>query len=762
MPFRLEHLFIGAFWVAALASSVIAQMPFRPGEKVEVKRGRDWVSATVIKIDRSYGVQVRFSDLMDGMNGSYRFDRVRRPYEADAIYGGRVWRMAEGDHSTVAALLKVSKDDVTLRTEAMKEVTVKIEKLSTKDQNFLKRLNQQSQGLIEVQEKETRAVPFSNDGTVVVASDSSANVPLEADPIREALELAEGGTAFESANIWDRIGAIIPLGGTDQWLLASLESSKHDNPLPTRLMWVSIRKKRMSRMHLLPAQSQLKDYHEGSKMALMLEPGGSQTMLSVWKSLPSDSRPTPIISWNLSNGTRRTRDAGNWARFSSRKQVIARQSDMRITAYDLKDRKVLWVTDQARGNSSTPLLSPQRRYLFVPDADRVRVLDPESGNELTHYSLNNSALALAIADNGKDLLVVMSNKMVAIDITQPDSIREVDLGFLKPGASVTVKWLDGDVVCLSTTADEMLLFSIDRGIPLWRYQFDSSAVSGSLSDDRVRRVVDSHLLFAASVRERKPGHSTARGFGVGAVKLPGPKASGFVKYLKRDELVIFDGTEPVRIEIKAESGTPNIDESVIRANLIRQAQANGWTISDDATHALSAVIELGEPTPVRYQVPMNEQERLRERENVENRLRDQLRPPRAHDPVAGWNIRPNNFPSSSVGPSTDFDIPDSVVGSMIGNVITKTTSVRPTVSAITFLYGPEQIPVWGWGIVSTPPMLRFKSDEQALKFLHADRPADIRFFERINVPDTIVDPGFRDGLGLSRITPTGLEVQSSQ
>lgn len=184
------------------------------------------------------------------------------------------------------------------------------------DRAYLKRLLKTKVGKAAVGSHRADTATFDMSEAVEVEPSANSVTSLEGDLMRSSLALGEGGSAFEVGNSYDKIGAIIPLGGSDQWLLASLESgwSREESKLPTRLMWVSIKKSKMTQMHPLSPGVQLKDYYAPMKLALTYDSQVTKPILSLWKSEPGDTRAKLMLSWYGSQHPKGTRDE-SWARF---------------------------------------------------------------------------------------------------------------------------------------------------------------------------------------------------------------------------------------------------------------------------------------------------------------------------------------------------------------------------------------------------------------------------------------------------------------
>lgn len=754
-------------------------LKFRQGEEVEVHYLGKWRAGRVLSTDPRRGVYCQYTFVSSGERW-FAVKDVRRSYEQGAISRARLWQDSEGKFSVVAALMAADETTATLQTEELKTIKVPVERLSSGDRAFLKWIARENRGLTGVgaHRSEVETFDFSAAVDVDVAASQAGSPAIAADPIRSSLQVAEGGTAFEVGNTYDQIGAIIPLGGPDQWLLASLENKKpsEHEKLPTRLMWISIKKSKLTRMHPLPPGLQLKDYHAPSKLALTYDPHSDKPILSLWKTQPGVRQAEAVLSWYGSEHASKTNDGRgdeSWARFASDRLVIFRDRSRNLTAWDFRDKKAVWTTLQETAQAPTPELSPGRRYLLIPEATSLRVMDPLAGRELASFPLDGEIKSLAMADDGRHVLLLLDSTLVAVDLTGATQRRVIDVGFMDLPPSTTVKWLDQDVVCLSTTNAEMLLFSLDRGIPLWRYEFDTTASYRSIGDDRVRRTVDSHLVYAASAERRiekglKRGQ-IQRGIGVGAVKLPGEDASGYVKYLKRDELIVFDRGETIRIEVDAIQ-----DEDAIRQALTEQVAANGWRLDETSSHVLAATLQRGPAQTVQYRFGASS---LGPPAGFGP---PRISPPTMTPPTPRFGpsgIRPQFGPrgpgsrSSRIpgfgpgrsGPS--FGPPrtgPSFGGTQAAPSSTiKSATVQPFLSTIELRIDGK--PAWRARSSSgVPPMIQLRQGESLQEKIAETQQPNIGFFSATDVPESIINPAFRTGLGTSVITNRGLVKKQAE
>ena len=730
-----------------------ADLPYSKGEQVEVWYYSRWLPGTVQSVVAG-GLACEYEYYGRKKTGQFSPNQLRRLCEKDALSRARIFKANEGDFSVAAAVLQLEESIVHLRTTKDKTIEVPIEKLSVSDRAFLKRLKKNIGGVMPSSHRK-KILKFDDTSAIEVAavSDSgSQSTALEPDPMRRSLELAEGGAAFSVGNSSDQIEAIIPLGGKDQWLLASMVGED----LPTRLMWVSI-KKSSSKMQKLPKGLQLKDYYAPMKLALTYD--ANDSVLSLWKTDPSVDVATNAISWysddipssevNSSDvkneetskstrvtSTRRTRSTSDdsWARFASDRIVISRDDKRNLTGWDFRDRKAVWRTVQESSRAPAPELTPGNRYLLIPELNRLRITNPSTGQTVATIPVEGEILSLAVADDGRNALMLLDSQLVGVDLTDVSNPRPVDVGFMNLPSTTTVRYLNEDVVCISTSDREMLLFSLERGIPLWRYEFNSSATTRNAHDDRVRRVIDNHLVYAAGAYGKSKRVSKIPGIGIGAVELPGGEAQGFVKYLKRDELIVFGEGKTIKLEIDA------IElEDEIRQAMEQRIQKNGWTLDDNSPHSLVATLVQGPAQQVEYRPAFG-----------------RSRPPIPRfGPQFGPQLGPQFGPQ--FGPRANRSTASSSNASPPPSGPIQRATIRPYLSSIVLKINDQPAWVAGSRSGSVPPFLSLSPGETLQGRLDDYQKPSARFFKAAKVPKTIINPEFRTGLGTSLVTNQGLK-----
>jgi hypothetical protein len=775
----MRYVHLSLAFVLLLPTFLLADIPFRIGEDIEVYARSKWSAGRVVEINRNRGIYCEYTSVFGTRQDWFKLESVRREYEKDALSRGRLWKDTEGKFSVVAAALRVNDDSVVLRTDKNQTLNVKLEKLSTVDRAYLKRLLKAKGGNTAVGSHRSETATFDVSDAIEIEPSANPVGSLEGDPLRSSLTLGEGGSAFEVGNLFDKIGAIIPLGGSDQWLLASLESSwsREESKLPTRLMWVSIKKAKMKRMHPLTPGVQLKDYYAPMKLALTYDSQVTKPILSLWKSEPGETKAKLMLSWYGSQNSKGSRDE-SWARFINDRIVVFRDSKRNLIAWDFRSRKAVWTTVQESAQAPSPQLTPGRRYLLIPESKSIRVVDPTAGQELARIPLDGEVKSLSVADDGYRVAALLDNVIVGLDLTRLDDVKRVDVGSLSLPSTTTVQWLENDVICLSTTDKEMLLFSMDRGIPLWRYEIDAGASYRSIGDDRVRRTMGGHLVYAASVTTTQNGR-TQRGIGVGAVRLPGEDAAGYVKYLKRKELVVFDRGETVKIKVESSE-----DPDGIRQAMMDQAEANGWEVNESSKNVLLAKLEKGPAQQVQYR--FGSSVRLPSSSirppgfPQTGRPPSGFRPPTGFGPPSGFgpssrfgpsgvrpptgtqrssSFGPSGFGPSGFGPSGLSSWPFGSSQATPPRI--ESATVQPLISTIELSINGQ--PAWrARSSRGVPPFIRLGEGETLQQKVNESQTPDIGFFASQDIPEAIVNPVFREGLGTSVITNRGLKKKETK
>ncbi|MGN6133683.1 MAG: SHD1 domain-containing protein, partial [Aureliella sp.] len=602
---------LATLWSVAVgaAGTALGLERYELEEEVEVYYLGKWMPAKVRDCNKKGEVLGEFTFANRLRHEIFTPEKVRHLYESGAMTRGRLWSDATGQFKVKAALLKIAGGRVDLRTEQSKELSVPIDKLSSKDQTFIKQF-QQKAGLAAlpvpsmptITEFDTQnATNISGTGRTTTRWEKldSQNIRLQlaADPVRRGLELSQAGVGFPQASDQEKLSSLIALGGPDNWMLASIGENASR---PTRLMWVALAKESVKKIQMLPAGEMLIDYHAASRQMLTyskrkLEEGSREEhpVLTVWQADPSTEEPKAVVSWNA----RLPSDnawymSAPWARFASSSLIVQRSDGRRILAWDVVGRRLAWTTPQDSFSPPRPALTAGCRYLLLPEESGLRIIDTATGAQVAHVPMNGCSGVAAHAD-GRLIAAANERQILLIDLTGEQATRSVVPRSVGSHDKMNFSWVRDDLLCFDQGIRGYVLFSLGLELPIWTYTFDTGAYwSFDRGSDRQRSIVDDHLVYAATftLKDKK-------GLAVGAVALPGEKAEAAIAAVRREDFYAVGPGSKFRLEVVAMDHS-----SEIRRALEKAIADNGWVYDESATNVLKAEYKRGEPREVRYEL----------------------------------------------------------------------------------------------------------------------------------------------------------------
>lgn len=697
-------------WLEGLSGGGAARAAerYELDEAVEVYFLNSWVPAKVRDYNKKGEVLGEFTFANRLKHEIFTPEKVRHLYESGAMTRGRLWCDATGQIKVKAALIKIAGGRVELRTEDSKDVSVAIDKLSSKDQTFIKQFQQKAglaalpvPGLPTIVEFDTGgAANIPGPGRTTTRHDGKANdeslrLQLAADPIRKGLELNQAGVGFPQASPNEKLSSLIALGGADNWMLASIGE---DASRPTRLMWVALAKESVKKIQMLPAGELLIDYHAASRQMLTYskrklaeDSSDEHPVLTVWQADPGTEEPQAIVSWNARlPGDKAWYMAAPWARFASASMVIQRSDDHRILAWDVSGKRLAWTTPQDSFSHPSPSLSAGCKYLLLPEEPGLRIIEAASGAQVAQVPMNGCAGAAAHAD-GRWIAAANENKILILDLTGQEATRTVVPRSVGAHTIMNFSWVGDDLLCFDRGVSGYVLFSIDLALPIWTYTFDGGAYwAQDRGSNRQRSIVDDHLVYAATFDVKGQ-----KGLAVGAVKLPGEKAEAAIASLHRDDFLAVRAGSKFRVEVLAMDHS-----SEIRQALEKEIAANGWVYDESATNVLKAEYKRGEPREVKYEL--------------------------------------------FAARTADRQV--------------QSATIVPYVATLKLMIGDAE--AWQTMAISGPPYSVAMKDMSALQSeVDRNNTPNWSFFQTVEIPSEHIDPKKRDGVGKTSVTNRGLVEQ---
>jgi hypothetical protein len=666
------------------------------GDSIEVHFLGEWRPAVVLATSKRGEVQAEYEFGASSQRRVFKPNEVRYEWESGAIARGRIWSDTTGSFRQKAALVSINEDDsVTIRKPDLTELKIPLKSLSAGDQKYVRTIKKEAGPKAvagpqpaPLEEFEGALGSFS----VSFSGNASDQTALSLDPTPAYLKLKQGGTGFATEDFFDKLGAVLPLGGPDSWVLAAIENGTPGGALPSRILWVSLAKQKVEGRQLLPPGEVILDYHPPTRRLLTFntveaEGAGSwgKATLSLWEASPTDKdQPAkPIVRWNADPGEHRWHDP--WARIIDGNVVVQRMTKQEYVGWDTSAKKAIYKIPQESFFAPAAVLSGGRKFLFLPEDKGVRTFEAATGKAVSNFPAKNGASGVALSEDGQRLAVLEDYELAVWDVTNPQSGPErYQAQAIGTPFTADLAWIGNERIMADKGAFGQVLFSLKSKIALWNYHFDHSAVRED-AGRRLREVIDGHLVYAASIRDGRQS-----GLAVGAVKLPGPKVDEIEAATDPESLLIMKAGSEVKLDIR--TGT---NDAKVRAALEAEVNKNGWVLSDSASAVLIAEMKQGESQTVTYS-------------------------------------------------STGF-----------GGGGQQSATITPFISSLQLKIGDTI--AWSSGTsTGAPPFVRLEQGQSLQGEVSKWQKPDPDFYGRVDIPDRIMDPKKKDGLGTTDVTTRGL------
>ncbi len=399
--------------------------------------------------------------------------------------------------------------------------------------------------------------------------------------------MSQAGVSFPRDDFHDSIGAVIPIGGPDQWVLGSLESRlpSADSP-PTRLVWASLARKKIEGRQVLTQEEKVLDYYAPSRQLLTCAEVDNNTILTIWEVLPTDEAAKPIVRWQ-SPGRIRGIDAP-WVRILPGNLVIHQGDRQEYNVWDTAKKRLAYSFKQESFFAPDIAMSPGRAYLLIPEDKQVRILEAASGNALSVLPMEDRATAVAVDEEGRRLAVLSPAQMSVWDLTQADAApRTYQAEALAAPFNARIEWVSPTRIMMDAQGLNSVLFSLEQELALWQYRPD--VIDAGSWDGRTHQILKGHLVYAASLDRRS-------GYAIGAVQLPGPKVDETAASINRDELLALKPGDRIRLSVSAGQY-----QQQVQAALEKKIADNGWILDSTAPNVMIAEMKRGESQQIAYE-----------------------------------------------------------------------------------------------------------------------------------------------------------------
>lgn len=432
----------------------------------------------------------------------------------------REWTDSSGMFKVTATLVGLDGDILTLRQEDGSDLEIDVASLSDVDRVVVQRTRRRL--TLRKGEEPKEPAPFDVSATATNHTDFPplTAAPLAADPALADPVPGAGRVEIPRADHFDRVARLFPAG--DGLVLVAVENSTPGKPLPTRLVWVNPQKKAVVAEAALPGPEIVLDYHPLLERLLTVSrekstaEGAARQVLGLYDVAPGRKGATRIVAWRAPCADKQPTARNPWGRIVDDALVLHQSSREEFTCWDIDARRARWRFAQYPGHSPVPALTPGRRHVAIPDTRRVQVCDVATGAVLVSLPVG-SVSGVCFDATGTRLALVEGGTVQIHDLG--GTAGPIDL-FRAHGShpnTTALEWL-GDDTLLVQSAEGLgaVAYSISKGLPAWRYQWQPTQ-SGDSVDDLADRVVGGTLVWAAPVESPESGDADDGGESNGGV-----------------------------------------------------------------------------------------------------------------------------------------------------------------------------------------------------------------------------------------------------
>jgi hypothetical protein len=413
----------------------------------------------------------------------------------------REWSDATGMFKVQASLVGLDGESVTLRQTDGSDLVIEFGQLAPLDQLIVRRtrrrLAHRGEGPPQVEAFDPAARATNHTDFPPLAPE-----PLAADPADPGRNLVAGSVRLERRDPFDRVGRVIPVGGTAAVVLVAIENSTPGRPLPTRLVWVSMKSQSVIAEHPLATAEIVLDYHPILERLLTVSrekftaEGAARQVLTLWDVAPGRKSATAWLAWKAPCGDGQPLARNAWGRIVDDTLVLHQSSREEFSCWDIDAKKVKYRLAQDPGHSPMPSLSGGGRYLALPDTRRVQVCEASTGKVLVSFPVGDTS-GVSFDPEGRRLALVQEGNVQIHDLAEPTGPIPVFRAHNANLQRTALAWSGEEHVLIQSARGlSAVLWSVAKGLPVWRYEWQP-VQSGDTVDDLAVRVVQGMLLYAA-------------------------------------------------------------------------------------------------------------------------------------------------------------------------------------------------------------------------------------------------------------------------
>ncbi len=571
---------------------------FRAGDECYHFFLDEWREAVVTALKGSkVEVEFTFADMSQREVADCRDLRFR--WEIRALHGKRVWKDDSGQFTVEAVPVGFNFDtnEITLhRLDNDLEINVGIDKLGKADREFVAKLKgvaaQRPSELTEVVEFE-----FEKGQSMKAWGNSDETAEkVSPDPPATTVTLPMAGASFPRLDFHETIVRIIGVGGPEGWMAVGTRTTFEDKP--GRILWLSMTGKKLVRQHVLPATEMLLAVEPPARMALTSSrermQADDENTLTLWASDPSRDVPTPVVRWKSNDAGARTSDK-YYAEIVSDDRVFHRWRRAGYVMWDIGKRKSVFQVGQESFFEADPVISPGRKWIALPEDQRVRVLNAETGDTVAVLPIEGNTSGVGFDPTGSRLFACSSEQIVIWSLGTSNPPRVLPSSRAVSPFGATIQPIDDSYLFIGRSdGRSWVLYDMAREIPVWEYAVSfatQSTASNETRRDGTINVVDNKLCYSV-------GSPNDPNFIIGAVDLPGEGVMETLKRVNYENVYVMGAGARVKIEVDCGQY-----DSRIESSLTSLAERNGWVLDSPAEYTLKARMYVGETQTATYQSP---------------------------------------------------------------------------------------------------------------------------------------------------------------
>ncbi|QDT08103.1 SHD1 domain-containing protein [Planctomycetes bacterium K23_9] len=554
-------------------NKVDGAIPIRVGDQVQIKSFSSWYDGTVQEVKIGAAVVEYQRGSWGAKTDTFELKDIRYP---NGEGPWREWSDASGDFKIIARYLGRDETHVTILKEDKTETRVPIDKLSTTLRKLLKEtpIIARRPALVTLAGAELigdvagAATRFSmNTGSSSASSPdlSSVTLPMGTPISQQTLRLPEGGAAIAIDPTYT-VDHVVPVGGSDGWVIASAKADWPNKGLLTHVYWASLANKRMIKGPTFHPDQRLVAYSAGQQRLVMCSVQGTwsePSQLSTYRITPGQSAAQPEITLGIPKAKH------SYNREPIRVELIGSNTMLfgfggKISLWDLESRRVLWEVSGLKSHHFQ--LSIDHQYFSALSASstisvyRVDTGEPIGQGSWQGYGATTACFSL----DGKGLLAANSSGMYRWDLAGNQPVTTLPIGGLRIGDTTPLADLGSGWIVAGPQ-----IYSSGLGLIVWQYAGGARPVPVNI---KYQRMLGRQMLVAATA-----GGSKGKSMLIGVATVP-----------HKDAIELMKQVDPESVRMLVRGSRVKIDTSVdsrIAAGLRRAAQQNGW-IEDPSSEAI--------------------------------------------------------------------------------------------------------------------------------------------------------------------------------